>query len=193
MKILEMFDSSGIKVEDPSLRKYINLDAKMIQKGREREKFGRMKINIVERMINLLCVPGHRGKKHKIMTHQATGKFSKNAKVVIEALKIVQQKTNSNPIQVLVTALENSAPCDEVTTIEYGGARYPQAVDVSPMRRLNLALRNIIHGAQDKAFGKKKKIKVALAEEIISASQRSNESLAISKRNESEKQADSAR
>jgi len=193
MKIFEIFDASEVKVEDPSLRKYINLEAKLIQKGREREKFGRTKINVIERLINLLCVPGHRGKKHKIMTGHATGKFSKNAMVVIEALKMVQQKTNSNPIQVLVTALENSAPGDEVTTIEYGGARYPQAVDISPMRRLNIALRNLVHGAQDKAFGKKKKIQETLAEEIILASQKSSESLSISKRNESEKQADSAR
>ena len=193
MKVFEIFDTSEVKVEDPSLRKYINLEAKLIQKGREREKFGRTKINVIERIINLLCVPGHRGKKHKIMTGHASGKFSKNANVVIAALKIVQQKTNSNPIQVLVTALENSAPGDEVTTIEYGGARYPQAVDVSPMRRLNIALRNLVHGAQDKAFGKKKKIHETLAEEIILASQKSSESLAIAKRNESEKQADSAR
>ncbi|MEK7092371.1 MAG: 30S ribosomal protein S7, partial [Patescibacteria group bacterium] len=77
--------------------------------------------------------------------------------------------------------------------IEYGGARYPQAVDVSPLRRVNLALKHLIHGAGDKSFNKKKTIAQALAEEIILAYENNGESFAAKKRNESEKQADSAR
>ncbi|MEK6757971.1 MAG: 30S ribosomal protein S7, partial [Nanoarchaeota archaeon] len=88
---------------------------------------------------------------------------------------------------------ENAAPRDEITVIEYGGARYPQAVDVSPMRRVNLALKHLIHGASDKAFNKKKTITQGLAEEIILASEGNGESFALRKKNESEKQADSAR
>jgi small subunit ribosomal protein S7 len=194
MKIFDIYDASEVKVEDFGLKKYINLDTRLIVKtrGRHREKFSKAKVNIIERLINLLSVPGHRGKKHKVMT-KTTGHYTKNAKVVINAFKIIEEKTKENPIQILVKAIENSAPKDEVTTIEYGGARYPQAVDCAPMRRVNLALRNIIHGAYDKSFKKKKKIPEALADEIIAASQKSNESHAIMKRNEMEKQADSAR
>jgi len=72
-------------------------------------------------------------------------------------------------------------------------ARYPQAVDVAPIRRVNLAIKHIIHGASDKAFGKKKTITQALAEEIVLAYENNGDSFAIRKRNESEKQADSAR
>ena len=68
------------------------------------------------------------------------------------------KKTNKNPVEVLVRAVENSAPRDETTVIEYGGARYPQAVDVSPVRRVNLALKHLVHGASDKAFNKKKQL-----------------------------------
>ena len=94
---------------------------------------------------------------------------------------------------VFLKAVEKAAPRDEVTVIEYGGARYPQAVDVSPLRRVNLAIKHLVHGASDKAFNKKKNIAQALAEEIVLASEENGESFAIKKKNESEKQADSAR
>ena len=112
---------------------------------------------------------------------------------VIKALKIVEEKTKQNPVQVLVLAIEKSSPREEVTTIEYGGAKYPQAVDCSPTRRVALTLRLIIHGAYDKSFGKKTKIQDALANEIILASQGSVESAAFQKKNDAEKQANSAR
>jgi small subunit ribosomal protein S7 len=194
MKIFDLYSADEVKVEDFGLKKYINLDTKLIVKtrGRHRERFSKARVNIIERLINLLCVPGHRGKKHKIMT-KTSGHYNKNAKVVIESFKIIEEKTKQNPIQLLVQAIENVAPKDEVTTIEYGGARYPQAVDCSPIRRIAIALRNLVHGAHDKSFNKKKKISEALAEEIMAAAEKSNESFAISKRNEIEKQADSAR
>lgn len=195
MKIFDLYDSSEVKVEDAGLKRYINLDMKLLIKSqaRARERFGKAKVNVVERLINLLTVPGHRGKKHKIMTHHATGKFSQKTKAVIGAFSIIQAQTKQNPIAVLVKAIENAAPRDEITVIEYGGARYPQACDISPLRRLNLALRNMVHGAQDKSFNKKKLMHEALAEEIIAASQNSNQSFAIQKKMESEKQADAAR
>lgn len=194
MKIFGLYDLSEVKVEDPGLKRYINLDARLIAKshGRHREKFGKSKVNIIERLINVLATPGHRGKKHKIITRVA-GKYSQEARIVLETLKIIEERTKQNPVQVLVKAIENSAPRDEITTIEYGGARYPQAVDISPLRRVNLALRNIVHGAHDKAFGTKKDIQETLANEIILASQKSNESFAVTKKIEMEKQADSAR
>lgn len=194
MKIFDIFTTEEVKSEDVGLRKYINLDIKLLVKsrGRHRERFGKGKVSIVERLINELAVPGHRGKKHKIIT-KVSGKYIQNAKVVVEALQRIQEKTKQNPIQVFVKALENSAPRDEITTIEYGGARYPQAVDTSPLRRLNLALRHIVHGAHDKAFKKRKKLAEALADEITAASDNSNESHAISKKNEAEKQANAAR
>jgi len=195
MKIFDLYETKEVKVEDVGLKRVINLDEKLVLKthGRNVGKFGKAKVNIVERLINLIGVPGHRGKKHKVMTGWASGKYSKNAKTVLKTLKIIADKTGQNPIQVLVKAIENSSPRDEVTTIEYGGARYPQAIDVSPMRRIALSLRNIVHGAYDKAFNKKAEMAEALANEILLASQGSNESFAYQKRVETEKQADSAR
>lgn len=194
-KIFDLYDLSEIKVEDPGLVSAINLKPKLVLKsyGRNVSKFGQGKVNVVERLMNKLAVAGHRGKKHKIILGHTTGKYTKNMKIVLEAFKMIEKKTGKNPVQVFVKAIENSAPKDEVTVIEYGGARYPQAVDVSPLRRVNLALKHIIHGSSDKAFNKKKTITQALAEEILLASENNGESFACKKRNESEKQADSAR
>jgi small subunit ribosomal protein S7 len=194
-KIFDLYDLSEIKVEDFGLQAVINLEPKLILKsqGRNVVKFGQLKTNIVERLMNRLAVAGHRGKKHKIIFGHSTGKYSKNMKIILEVLKIIEEKTKKNPVAVLVKAVENAAPRDEITVIEYGGARYPQAVDVSPLRRVNLALKHIVHGASDRAFNKKKTIVQGLVEEIILAYEGNMESFALKKKNESEKQADSAR
>lgn len=195
MKLFGKFDTSDVSVSDPGLKRVINLDSKLLVKSHGRIKKDPMKeeVNVVERLINLLQVPGSRGKKHRIITSWNTGKYSKNAKIVIDAFEIIEKKTGKNPLAVFVQAIENASPRDEVTAIEYGGARYPQAVDVSPRRRLNLALRYFVHGAYDKAFNKKASIVETLAKEIMMAAENSTESFAISKKNDSEKQADAAR
>ena len=194
-KIFDLYDISGIEVKDPGLKSVINLQPKLILQshGRNVQRLGQMKVNIVERLMNRIAVAGHRGKKHKIAKGTATGKYTKNMKMVLDAFKIIEQKTGKNPVEVLVKAIENSAPRDEITAIEYGGARYPQAVDVAPLRRVNLSLRWMVHGASDKAFNKKKNFVEALSEEIILAYESNGESFAMRKKNESEKQADSAR
>ena len=194
-KIFDLYDTSEIEVKEPGLKSAINLEPKLVLKsqGRNVVKFGQAKVNIVERLMNKLAVAGHRGKKHKIELGHTTGKYTKNMKIVLDAFKIIETKTKQNPVAVFVQAIENAAPRDEITVIEYGGARYPQAVDVSPLRRVNLALKHIIHGASDKAFNKKKTIVQSLAEEIIMASEGNGESFAMRKKNEAEKQADSAR
>lgn len=194
-KIFDLYDTSGIEIKDPGLKSVINLQPKLILKdhGRNIQRFGQTKVNVVERLMNKIAVAGHRGKKHKIIKGLATGKYSKNMKIVLDAFKLIEKRTGKNPVEILVRAIESSAPRDEITVIEYGGARYPQAVDVSPLRRVNLALRWIVHGAADRAFNKKKTFVEGLAEEIILASEGNGESFAIKKKNESEKQADSAR
>jgi len=194
-KIFDLYETEGIAVNDIGLKSVINLNPKLILKshGRNIQKFGQIKTNIVERLINKISVVGHRGKKHKIILGTSTGKYSRNAKIILESFKLIEKKTGKNPVEVLVRAIENSAPRDEITIIEYGGARYPQAVDVSPLRRVNVALRLLTHGASEKAFNKKKNLAQGLADEIMLAAEGNQDSFAIKKRIESEKQADSAR
>jgi small subunit ribosomal protein S7 len=194
-KIFDLYETEGIEVKDIGLKSAINLEPKLALKshGRNVQKFGQTKVNIAERLINKVGVAGHRGKKHKVMVGTSSGKYSKNAKIVLGAFKIIKEKTKKNPVEILIMAIENSAPRDEITIIEYGGARYPQAVDVSPIRRVNLALKHLVHGASEKAFGKKKNLTQTLAEEIMLAADENQESFAVKKKIEAEKQADSAR
>jgi small subunit ribosomal protein S7 len=92
-----------------------------------------------------------------------------------------------------VKAIENSAPREEIVTIEYGGARYPKAVECAPQRRIDVALRYMTQGAYSKAFNTKRKIEATLAEEIINAFKMSTSSNAIQKKLDVERQADSSR
>ncbi len=194
-KIFDKYDISTIEIQDEGLKSAINLKPKLLLKnqGRNVGKFSQTKVNLVERLANKLSVAGHRGKKHKLEKGNATGKYTKNMQIILDVLEMIEKKTGKNPVEVLTRAVENSAPRDETTVIEYGGARYPQAVDVAPVRRVNLALKHLVHGASDKAFNKKKTIAQTLAEEIIMAADKNGESLAIRKKKEAEAQADSAR
>lgn len=194
-KVFGLYESAGLEIKDPALKPYINLEPRLVVKsqGRNLGKFGAARVHIVERFANRLAVPGHVGKKHKIITSWSSGKYNKNMKTTMEALRLIHEKKKENPIQVLIRAIENASPRDETTTIEYGGARYPQAVDVSPLRRVNLAIRWMVQGSYQKSFGKKKKMAEVLANEIMLASDKNMESYAMAKKNEAEKQADSAR
>lgn len=194
-KLFDKYDVSGVEVKDSALKPYICLQPKLLLKsqGRNLERFGKARVHILERIANRVAVPGHAGKKHKIITSWSSGKYSKNMNTVLKALEIIEQKTKQNPLQVVVDAIERGSPRDEITVIEQGGARYPQSVDSSPMRRVDLAIRWIVQGSYQRCFGKKKKMSESLAEEIIKASQGNMESYSVSKKNEAEKQADSAR
>jgi|SRR3989338_5298244 len=194
-KLMDKYDVSGIEIKDRALVPYINLFPRLLLKsqGRNTGKFSKAKVSIVERIANRIATSGHIGKKHRIITSWSSGKYSKNMKTVMEALDIIERKTKKNPVQVLVSAVENGSPRDEITVIEQGGARYPQAVDCSPYRRVDLAVRWIVQGSYQRCFGKKKKMAESLADEIIKASEGNMESFARNKANDAEKQADSAR
>jgi len=94
---------------------------------------------------------------------------------------------------VLVKAIENAAPREEIITIEYGGARYPKAVEMAPQRRVDTALKFFVQGAYHKAFNSRISAEESLAKEITSAYNMSADSLAISKKFELERQADASR
>jgi small subunit ribosomal protein S7 len=194
-KVLDLYDMEEVIVTDEALKPYLNLEPKLLIKsqGRNIGKFSSAKVHLIERLVSRIGVPGHVGKKHKVITSWASGKYNHNMKIVMKAFEIIQKKKNENPVQVFIKAIENCSPRDEITTIEYGGARYPQAVDVSPSRRINLAVRWIVQGAYQKCFGKKKKMTESLANEIMLASEGNMEGYAMQKKNEAEKQADSAR
>jgi len=197
LKLFNRWETEEIKVIDKGLQRYINLRPLLVPRTggiHVKIQFHKSKNNIVERLMNKLMVPGHVKKhKHKRSSGHCTGKASHVYKVVEDALGIIENKTKKNPVEVLVRAIEYGAPREEINTIEYGGARYPQPVEVSPQRRIDLALRQIVWGTYAKSFKSKKKLAECLANEIIMAYNLDNRSQAISKKLELERQADASR
>jgi len=184
-----------VEIEDESLRNIINVKPYVVPKtcGRyQKKRFGVVNIPIIEKLIGRLMTPGHFGKKHKFTSYRASGKYYKCLKIVLKAFEIIEKETGENPIKVFVKAVENAAPREEITTIEMGGARYPKAVDISPKRRVDLAIRHIVWGAYHRSRNKGK-MHEALAKEIIAAYKNSVESFAISKKLELERLAASSR
>jgi small subunit ribosomal protein S7 len=174
-----------VEIRDPSLKKYISLMPVYLPHtgGRhEHRRFGKSRVPIVERLINQLMKPG-RNKGKKFLAYN----------IVRAVFEIIAARTGQNPIQVLVRAIENSAPREEVTRIMYGGIVYYVAVDVSPQRRVDLALRYLVEGARTASFNNPKPIDEALAEEIIAASSNDPKSYAIRKKEETERIALSSR
>ncbi|KAA0008016.1 MAG: 30S ribosomal protein S7, partial [Thermoplasmata archaeon] len=109
------------------------------------------------------------------------------------AFDIVAKKTKNNPIQVLIDAIQNAAPKEEVTRLHFGGISVPKAVDVSPQRRLDIALKNICVGAVSKGKVTKGGIAGNLADELIKAAKNDTSSFAVSQKEEKERIAKSAR
>ncbi len=186
----------GIKVDDMGLQRYITLDARYVPKTGARyagKKFHKSRTFIVERLINKVMIPGHKAKKHFRSSGHTTGKGALSYKIVMNTFKLIEERTKENPVKVFVKAVENAAPREEIVTIEYGGARYPKATDCAPQRRVDVTLRYFVQGAYEKCFNKKTSIEQALADEIIGAFKMDAKSLAIAKKGEIERQADSSR
>jgi len=179
------WDISKVEIKDPALRNYINLEPRYVPHTHGRHAnipFAKQKVFIVERLINKVMRKGRN-----------TGKKILAYSIVKEAFEIIEERTKKNPIQVLVDALVNAGPREEVVRLKYGGIAVPRAVDTSSLRRLDIALRNIAEGARIASFKSKKTIAECLAEEIISAANNDNRSYAISKKEEVERVAKSAR
>ncbi|PIN83957.1 30S ribosomal protein S7, partial [Candidatus Micrarchaeota archaeon CG11_big_fil_rev_8_21_14_0_20_47_5] len=154
-------------------------------------------VSIVERLANKL-MRGGTGKKTSgkiIRTHgRMQGKKTKALKIVEGAFSIVANRTQKNPLQLLISAVINSAPREDFTKVSFGGVSYQVAVDVSASRRLDMALRNITLAAIMKAFDVKKNLTEALADEIeYAAKMDAANSFAIKKRDETERMARAAR
>ncbi|HLC50510.1 MAG TPA: 30S ribosomal protein S7 [Candidatus Nanoarchaeia archaeon] len=196
IKAFNKWGTDGIKVDDAGLESYITLQARVAPKTGARyagNKFHKSRIFIVERLINKVMVPGHKSKKHYKTSNHITGKAATAYDIVEETFNHIEKTVKENPIKVFVKAIENAAQREEIITIEYGGARYPKAVECSPQRRVDLALRHMTQGAYHKSFNTKKSIISSLADEIIGAYKLSSASNAIGKKQEIERQADSSR
>ena len=182
--MLTKYDMSSIKIEDKGIERYVNLNTDNIYLGgvNSNKIFAKSKIPLVERFINNL-----------MRTELYNGKKNKAYKVVKSAFDIIDKKTKSNPMQVLIDAILNAAPKEETTRLRFGGISVPKAVDISPQRRLDIAIRNICQGSVNASHKNKKRIEACFADEIMKASKNDVTSFAITRKNDVERVAKSAR
>ena len=73
------------------------------------------------------------------------GKRGKSQTILYDAFKLIEKKTNQEPMEVFNKALENLKPALEVKSRRVGGANYPVPIEVNDDRSQALALRWLIN------------------------------------------------
>ncbi len=197
MKLFDKWEIENVKVQDVGLERYISLKSAIVPKSGGKyaaQHFHKSKMNIVERLITKLMVPGHRGKKHRITSGRATGKYFTNYKIVKDAFEKIEEKTNKNPVEVFIRALENVARREEIAAYQIGGIIVRRTVVTSPQRRIDVALKSIVQAAYRKSFGKKVDMRSALANELIAAAANdASKSESVKERERIEREAEGSR
>jgi len=184
-KLFDKWDLSEVEVTDMGTRRYVDLSPRIVLHTggkHSSQQFNKSSIPIVERLIN------------KIMQKSAnTGKKQRAYSIVVSAFDVIHEKTGQNPVQSLVDSIANAGPREEVVRLKYGGIAVPKAVDTSPQRRVDIALRFIAEGARRSAFKSKRSMITSLAEEIMAAVSYDVRSYSINQKQSLERVAKSAR
>jgi small subunit ribosomal protein S7 len=135
----------------------------------------------------------HFGKKYAKNTGRMTGKKTKVLNTVKTAFEIIALKTGQNPVEVLVRAVENSAPNEDTTRIVYGGTTYHVSVDVAPIRRVDMALKFIADAIREATFSNPKPIEEHMAEQLMLAANNDASAPSVKKKHELERIAQASR
>jgi len=185
-KLFGKWSFEEVDVKDLSLKDYIQVTSPVYlphTAGRfAAKRFRKAQCPIVERLTNSLMMHGRNNGK-KLMA----------ARITKHAFEIINLLTDQNPIQVLVDAIINSGPREDSTRIGSQGTVRRQAVDVSPLRRVNQSISLLTTGTREAAFRNVKTIAECLADELINAAKGSSNSYAIKKKDELERVAKSNR
>jgi len=191
--LFRKWDTSNIEIKDIGLKNAISLKKVIMPLtfGRSAlKRFNKADVNIVERLANKIM---HFGKKYAKNTGRMGGKKAHSINVVKVTLDIIHLKTGKNPVEVLVRAVEKSAPNEDTTRIVYGGTVYHVSVDVAPLRRVDLALRFIADSVKEATFSNPKAIEEHLADQIIAAAGNTPNAPSIKKKHELERVAQASR
>jgi small subunit ribosomal protein S7 len=175
IKLFGEWSFEGIDVRDIGLKRYLNLEPVWLPHSGGRHEARRF------RKSNLIKPGSSGGDKSRIINSVKT------------AFKIIQLKTGRNPVEVLVRAVENAAPNEDTTRIGYGGVVYRLAVDISPQRRIDVALRFIMRGIKEQTFGNRKTLEEIIADQLIGAANNDGNNFAIRRKQEVERVALSSR
>ncbi|KAH9411683.1 ribosomal protein S7p/S5e [Ordospora pajunii] len=186
IKLFEKYSYEEVKVENVSLKPYINLTRQgivphattKITKG----KMGKAKMPIAERFVCSLMRHGRNSGKKKLAIH-----------VFEDACFMIHAMTGKNPLQVLVDAIVNSGPREDTARIGRAGSMRRTSVDVSSLKRISMAIANIAAGIRGAAFRNRKTLAEVIADELIAASTNSQNSYAVKKKEEIERIAKSNR
>ncbi|WP_226005076.1 30S ribosomal protein S7 [Natrinema salinisoli] len=182
-KLFGTWEIGELEYADPSTERYITVSPVAHTAGRHASKqFKKSEISIVERFINRL-----------MQTEENTGKKQQSLNYVRDAFDLIHERTEENPIQVLVTAVENAAPREETVRLKYGGISVPKAVDVAPQRRVDQALKFLAEGVYNDSFKTTTDVEEAIANQLIGASNYDVQTYAVSQKEEKERVAAAAR
>merc|ERR1711868_55862 len=182
VKLFAKYSFDEVKVDDMALTDYIackpaNAVYLPHSAGRwSKKRFKKAQCPIVERMTNSLMMHGRNN-----------GKKMLAVRIMKHTCDIIALLTGENPIQVIVDSVVNFSPREDSCRIGSAGVVRRQAIDVSPLRRVNQAIWLLTTGARDAAFRNIKTIAECLAEEIINAAKGSSNSYAIKKKDEIER------
>jgi len=189
-KLFGKWSYEDIKIDDETLADHISIrtaKAKVFTPhtaGRwQKKRFHKTYCPIVERLVVALMYHGrNNGKKLMAVRH------------VEQAFELIALlKPEQNPLQVYVSAVCHGGPREDSCRVGSAGVVRLQAVDVSPLRRVNKAIYLMAKGVREKAFRNIKSLAECLADEIIEAAENSNNSFAVRKREETERGAKSNR
>jgi small subunit ribosomal protein S5e len=186
VKLFGRWSYEGVESKDISLMAYLNVKTIKAQiflpytAGRyQKRSFQKVNCPIVERLVNFMMKKGRN-----------SGKKQLAIRIVRNALDIIALTQGENPLQVLIDAISNAGAREDSTRIGTGGVVRRQAVDVSPLRRVNQALYLMTKGVRESGFRTIKNISELLADEIVAASKGSGagaNSYAVKKKDEIER------
>ncbi|KAJ1983475.1 ribosomal protein S5 [Dimargaris cristalligena] len=186
VRLFNKWSFEDVEIKDISLTDYLQIRHPVYlphTAGRyAAKKFRKAQCPIVERLTNSLMMHGRN-----------TGKKLMAVRIIKHAFEIIHLLTEQNPVQVVVDAITNTGPREDSTRIGSAGTVRRQAVDVSPLRRVNQAIYLLTTGAREAAFRNVKTIAECLADELINAAKGSSNSYAIKKKDELERVAKSNR
>jgi small subunit ribosomal protein S7 len=114
-----------------------------------------------------------------------SGKKSVAERIIYGALDQIQQRSNSDPVEMLDKALDNVRPVVEVKSRRVGGATYQVPVEVRPVRRNTLAMRWVIDAARARG---EKTMALRLAGELMDAAE--SRGSAVKKKEDTHRMAD---
>lgn len=183
VKLFGKWDYSSLEVRDSTLTDYISISQRKARTfaphtaGRwQKKRFRKALCPIIERLVDSLMMHGRN-----------SGKKMMAVRIVKQTLEIIHLLTGENPIQIVINAVSNAGPREDSTRIGTGGVARRQAVDVAPLRRVNVGIFLICCGARNSAFRNIKTISECLADELINAAKSSANSYAIKKKDEIER------